>query len=101
MEGDTDVAPTEKNGATTTNFSSNDSSKPFYVIAGTFKNTDYAKNRISELKTLGFSNAEVIQFDYPSYNAVCVDKFDSEQEARKLVESLNDNGIDSYVRKMD
>lgn len=100
LDENTDVAPTEKNGETTDSFEDG-SNRPFYVIAGTFKNTDYAKNRISELKTLGFSNAEVIQFDYPSYNAVCVDKFNSEQEARKLVESLNDNGIDSYVRKMD
>jgi len=78
-----------------------DNEKPFYVIAGTFKNTENANSRMSELKKLGFTNTEVIQFSYPSYNAVCVDKLNSEEEARKLVSSLGDNGVESYVRRMD
>ncbi|MEM9885471.1 MAG: OmpA family protein [Bacteroidota bacterium] len=80
----------------------NQSSKPYYVIAGTFRSDSNARTRLDKVQGFGFYNAEIIQFDYPSYNAVCVDKFSSENEARDLVSTLQSEfGVDSYVRRME
>ncbi|MEM1324388.1 MAG: OmpA family protein [Bacteroidota bacterium] len=76
--------------------------RPFYVIAGTFRSNNNAQGRLTEVQDMGFYNAEVIQFDYPSYHAVCVDKFSSESDARSLVSRLQSQyGVDSYVRRME
>lgn len=76
--------------------------KPFYVIAGTFRSNNNAQGRLTEVQDLGFYNAEVIQFDFPDYHAVCVDKFTSEQEARDLVNRLQgQHNVDAYVRRME
>lgn len=78
------------------------SNKPFYVIAGTFRSDNNAQGRLTEVKDMGFYNAEVIQFDFPDYHAVCVDKFNSEQEARDLVNRLQgQHNVDAYVRRIE
>ncbi|MEM9847376.1 MAG: OmpA family protein [Bacteroidota bacterium] len=78
------------------------SGKPYYVIAGTFRSDTNAKTRLDKVQNLGFYNAEIIQFDYPSYHAICVEKFSSENEARDLVSTLQSEfGVDSYVRRME
>jgi len=74
----------------------------YFVIAGTFRSDGNAQSRLTKVQDMGFYNAEVIQFDYPSYHAVCVDKFNSENEARDLVSTLQSEfGVDSYVRRME
>ncbi len=74
----------------------------YLVIAGTFKSNNNASSRLSQVQEFGYSNAEIIKFDYPAYHAVCVAKFASEQEAKDLVRVLQSNhGINSYVRKAD
>ncbi|MEM8526185.1 MAG: OmpA family protein [Bacteroidota bacterium] len=74
----------------------------YFVIAGTFRSDSNAQSRLTKVQDMGFYNAEVIQFDYPSYHAVCVDKFNSENEARNLVSTLQSEfGVDSYVRRME
>ncbi|MEM8529092.1 MAG: hypothetical protein AAGG68_30955 [Bacteroidota bacterium] len=35
------------------------------MIAGTFRSTNNAQDRLLDIKDMGFYNAEVIQFDYP------------------------------------
>ncbi|MEL6941992.1 MAG: OmpA family protein, partial [Bacteroidota bacterium] len=77
-------------------------SNRYFVIAGTFRSDSNAQSRLTKVQDMGFYNAEVIQFDYPSYHAVCVDKFNSENEARDLVSTLQSEfGVDSYVRRME
>ncbi len=86
----------------TSSASNTNADRPFYVIAGTFRNNTNAQGRLVEMQDIGFYNAEVIQFDYPSYHAVCVDKFSSEGDARSLVSKLQSQyGVDSYVRRME
>ncbi len=75
--------------------------KKYYVIAGTFRNAENASVRKGEVMNRGFSNVEVIKFDYPNYHAVCVDKFAQESDARAMVRELQAQDINSYVRRID
>lgn len=82
------------------NTSTSSSYGEYLVIAGTFKSIDNASSRLSQVQNFGYASAEIIQFDYPAYHAVCVEKFSSEQDARALVSKLqSDYAINSYVRK--
>ncbi len=75
----------------------------FLVIAGTFKNSDNAQNRLRQIQGFGYNNAEIITFDYPaSYQMICVDKYNDEQTAKQLVDTLQSrHSISSYVKRAD
>jgi outer membrane protein OmpA-like peptidoglycan-associated protein len=75
----------------------------FLVIAGTFKNNDNAQNRLKQIQNFGYSSAEIITFDYPaSYQMICVNKYNDEQTAKQLVNTLQSlHGISSYVKRAD
>lgn len=75
--------------------------KKYYVIAGTFRSSDNARGRMREVRDRGYSEVEVIKFDYPNYHAVCVQRFESESDARGLVRELQNIDINSYVRRVD
>ncbi|MFK7933147.1 MAG: OmpA family protein [Saprospiraceae bacterium] len=75
----------------------------FMVIAGTFRNTSNAEERLEEVRNLGYYNAKVVQLDTsPYYHAVVVDQFTSERQlAEQLVSTLEQqHRLNAYVRKV-
>lgn len=75
------------------------SSRGYYVIAGTFSNSDNAYNRLQHVKNLGYRNAHLMQVD-ASLQAVCVERYDDNAQAENLVRTLQQqNGVKAYVRQ--
>lgn len=69
------------------------------VIAGNFIDRANAQKRADELKSFGFSNAEVVNFELSEYHTVCAGRFTDINEARRIARKIKDfHSIDSYVR---
>ncbi|MEM9991423.1 MAG: OmpA family protein [Bacteroidota bacterium] len=105
-----DITTSRSTTATTsTNYTDSDSdysvavsnAKNYYVIAGTFRSAENATSRMRQVREQGYGEVEVIKFDYPNYHAVCVQRFNRENDARELVRQLQSNEINSYVRRID
>lgn len=72
----------------------------YLVIAGTFRNSNNALDRASQIRQFGFAKAEVIQMNNSIYHAVVVDRYYGNRSlADSLVSTLNrDYQLKSYVR---
>jgi len=69
------------------------------VIAGNFLERANAEERVKELRKLGYTNAEVINFELSEYHTACAGRYTDLNEARRVAKKLKDiNGIDTYVR---
>lgn len=69
------------------------------VIAGNFLERANAEERVRELKKLGYTNAEVVNFELSEYHTACAGRYTNLDEARRVAKKIKDlNGIDTYVR---
>lgn len=72
----------------------------YLVIAGAYKNEDNAKAEVERLKSEGYPNAEIIEFDFSDYYSVCVAKYDSSEDADAVANSIKSkSGKKAYVHK--
>lgn len=79
----------------------NGAKSAYYVIAGSFASEANAQKRQAELQKLGYSEAQVVQFEGSPYFSVSVRKFDNNKDALALKKQLDTkNNIDSFVRPM-
>jgi len=74
---------------------SNDS---FYVIAGSFLVEARANNHLATVQQLGHENAEIVRFPNSNFFSVCVDKFQTREEATALKRKLLEEKVDAFVR---
>ena len=75
------------------------SSGRYMVIAGQFRQRSNADSYASKLRGMGYNNTSVELFDRGSYAVVLVDRFDSYNAAKRLVDDLTGKGIDAIVSK--
>lgn len=69
------------------------------VIAGNFLERANAEVRVKELKKLGYTKAEVVNFELSEYHTACAGRYSDLNEARRVAKKIKDmNGIDTYVR---
>lgn len=68
------------------------------VIAGNFLERANAEERVRELKKLGYSKAEVVNFELSEYHTACAGRYADLDEARKVAKKIKEHGIDTYVR---
>jgi cell division septation protein DedD len=69
------------------------------VIAGNFLTRANAEERVKELKKIGYSKAEVVNFELSEYHTACAGRYTDLDEARRVAKKIKDlNGIDTYVR---
>ncbi|MEZ5041934.1 MAG: SPOR domain-containing protein [Saprospiraceae bacterium] len=73
----------------------------FLVLAGSFKQKANAEAQVKRLKKLGFNQAEVTSFNGGILAVALVDRFDSQNEASKLVDALKAKGVDAFVKRKD
>ena len=72
----------------------------YLVIGGSFKLKQNAEIMVKMLQRKGYSDAHVAIFNKGAYASVIVDRFDNENEAKKLAKELYDNHrIEAYVHK--
>jgi cell division septation protein DedD len=83
----------------TTNKATENTGGTHLVIAGNFLTRANAEERVKELKKLGYSNAEVVNFELSEYHTACAGRYTDLNEARRIAKKIKDmNGIDTYVR---
>ena len=63
-------------------------SKPFHIIAGAFKNNQYAVNKINYLHQRGFINAKSIGLNKFGLNQIAYDSFETREEALTALKSI-------------
>lgn len=69
------------------------------VIAGNFLERANAEERVRELKKLGYSKAEVVNFELSEYHTACAGRYSDLDEARRVAKKIKDmHAIDTYVR---
>ncbi|HLF63340.1 MAG TPA: SPOR domain-containing protein [Saprospiraceae bacterium] len=92
--------PSEKKTTTPPTVTTTDSSGGTHlVIAGNFLTRANAEERVKELKKLGYSKAEVVNFELSEYHTACAGRYTDLNEARRIAKKIKDmNGIDTYVR---
>jgi hypothetical protein len=69
------------------------------VIAGNFLQRANAEERVNELRKLGYSKAEVVNFELSEYHTACAGRYADLNEARRIAKKIKDlHGIDTYIR---
>lgn len=69
------------------------------VIAGNFLERANANKHLQAIKGLGFTNAEILEFEISEYYTVCAGRFNDLSEARSAVRRIKElPGMDAYVR---
>ncbi|MFT4663579.1 MAG: hypothetical protein ACI8YQ_001383 [Polaribacter sp.] len=72
----------------------------YLVIGGAYIAEVNAKAEVKRLKKKGYSNAEVVTFDFSQYHSVCVKRTSSRSDARAIKNKLvKDGNSEAYVHK--
>jgi cell division protein FtsN len=89
------IKNTEKSNDTA--FPSNAARGKYKVVAGTFANKDNAIKLISQLKSIGFTQAEIVIFDNSVNHSVIACSYDDEKQANIAKQKIVNNGIAAFV----
>ena len=72
----------------------------YMVIAGAFSVRDNANGELQKIRKLGYPQAEVVKFDYSDYYSVCVARYETNRDAKKIADSLKSRyDVKAYVHK--
>ena len=71
----------------------------YMVITGSYSTKANAGAMESKLENMGHSDVEVVQFDLSNYFSVCAGRFNNADNAKRLVDKLEDAGVQAYVHK--
>jgi hypothetical protein len=72
----------------------------YLVIAGAFKSEANAQAEVDRLKSVGYPNAEIVEFDFSDYYSVCVAKYNTSEDANAVANSMKSkSGKKAYVHK--
>ena len=72
----------------------------YMVIAGAFSVKSNANGVLQKIRDLGYPQAEVVKFDYSDYYSVCVARYETNRDAKKIADSLKSRyDVKAYVHK--
>lgn len=72
----------------------------YMVIAGAFSVKNNADGVLRKIRDLGYPQAEVVKFDYSDYYSVCVARYETNRDAKKIANSLKSRyDVKAYVHK--
>ena len=71
---------------------------PYMVMAGSYLLKENAEKMRSKLKSMGFSQAEIVVFPASEYHSVVAVRYSSESKAQAAASELKRKGIDSFVK---
>lgn len=72
----------------------------YMVIAGAFSKKNNADGVLRKIRNLGYPQAEVVKFDYSDYYSVCVARYETNRDAKKIADSLKSRyDVKAYVHK--
>ncbi len=88
------------NGSGSTTATGSSEGMEYLVIGGAYITEANAKAEVKRLKKNGYSNAEVVTFDFSQYHSVCVKRTSSRSDARAVKNKLVKSGnTEAYVHK--
>jgi cell division protein FtsN len=70
----------------------------YYVISGSFLMETRAYNHMKNLRSVGFGEANVVQFPNSTFFSVAVGKFGTRKEAIALEKKLAAENFESFIR---
>ncbi len=70
----------------------------YMVMAGSYLLKENAEKMRTKLKSLGFSQAEIVVFPSSEYHSVVAVRYSSESKAQSAASELKRKGIDSFVK---
>jgi hypothetical protein len=73
----------------------------YSVVAGTFSKMDGARRRLEEVIKMGYTNAEIGKINNGAHAVVIVKRTNDLNEAIRLVDKLEDKGMDARVLKRE
>ena len=71
----------------------------YLVVAGSYSNAPNAEAMVTRLNAMGYTDSEVVEFDYSKYISVLAGRYMDEADARNLAEKLQADGVEAYVHK--
>lgn len=69
----------------------------YLVVAGSYLIKDNAEKMITKLKNIGYSGAEIVNFDLSQYHSISAGRYATYDKAGEVVKVLKNKGIDCYV----
>ena len=70
----------------------------YMVMAGSYLLKENAQKMVTKLKSMGYSQANVVVFSSSQYHSVIAARYSSETQARTTATELKQKGIDSFVK---
>ncbi|MBP7184617.1 MAG: OmpA family protein [Saprospiraceae bacterium] len=70
----------------------------FYVIAGVYSQAKNANVQLSKIQALGYAETKIVNFANSNYASVCVGIFLTQEEAKVLVDTLRNQGVEAFVK---
>ncbi len=94
------MSETEKNTSTTGTTSSTNSSRggKYLVIAGSFRQEIYAKDRVKNLRASGFKSTEMGYTNRGAYAVALVEALDSYSRAEQLAQQVRAKGYEVFIK---
>ena len=71
----------------------------FMVIAGSFKEYNNAQKRVDEFKKMGFVDAEAVLTPFSDNYLAVAGRYNSKENAQKLLSALKAKKIDAYIKE--
>lgn len=70
----------------------------YMVLAGSYLLKENASKMVKKLKSMGYTQAEIVEFKASEYHSVVAARFSSENKAKAASNELKQKGIDSFVK---
>lgn len=98
-DSNAEEAREESSSTASTSSRSGLSYEPHLVIAGSYLSEVNAKILVNKLKKAGYSDAEVVVFDFSQYHTVCAGRYASSNKAHSTKRKIIDGGLapEAYV----
>ena len=74
-----------------------ETSGKYMVVAGTFRQMQWAKDQLKTIQKAGYDEARIEKFDRGTYACVLVDRFSNENSARTLRDELKNKGYEASI----
>ncbi len=96
---ETSTTPAIPPTTTKVKMNSGTSSGRYFVIVGSFIVPGNAHTLERKLKNMGYSGAEVVNFDLSEYHTVLAGRYGTLSEAKQAERALKAKGMDAYVQR--
>lgn len=97
---DDDDDSSDNISTTSSSSSTNINNNRYMVLAGSFRSIENAKIEAKRLRKKGYTEAEIVKFDFSNLHTICVARYRDLGDARYLTKKLKrEDKIEAYVHR--